>query len=485
MLELRILLKGAILFFIVILISCSPVNTNLQNKSIKSYSTLYYITKNADEDDKKFFEKLIKHGSDIDRKNGYVLLGGYYYKIGKYNKSRELLEKYKVKDEFLEYARHLWLFDIYIKSKDKNKLDKIFVKTLKFKNKGGLSSIICSQYPVNQTGNGCLITIYNKTFSKKADINNNFSSKKVNSKEVIDVKKGTDKVENKTDLVGGENPNFAEKENSVNVFDDKVICVKTDDFNDNVIKGVLLNIKQNNLDIKTDFSDNCNGRWVINTESKKLGDLKYNDIIDFSLNYEEEYQEIYNYLSLNEIYNFYIISSKIDNVSSAEIITDDKNYIKQFFITYNEEIDNDTVSNFVYIGDYSDTFISVPLIKYYAKYPDKVNVIVGTDFLDKKVFDENFNEYFIKSIIVTPVCVVCNEVKKLFNKEFLDFYNMSPDFDSAVGYDIVTYIKNELDGLYLKNNYVSGIKGIKNDRVYREYNFYKIIGKNRLIRMLN
>ncbi|MGA1862528.1 hypothetical protein OWM07_06565 [Deferribacter thermophilus] len=472
----RSLLKEVMLFCIVtILVSCVSVKVK-EPEAIKGYSVLYYITKKADDNDIRFYKKLINSDNLGNRNNGYVLLGGHYYKTHKYKKSIKLLEKYKSEDESLEYARLLWLFDIYIRNHDKKSADSILISLLKFNNKDGLSALICSQYEVKEYGNRCITELYNNTFKKVVKIN---KKEEIKKREVKEIK------EESTNIIDNNTVVSEDKNEISNIFDDSKICVITKNFESDLIKGMLLNIKINNLDFKIDFKNDCDGRWLINSESQKIGDKLYNEVIDFSFDFNEEAKEIENYLYLNDIDNFYIISSQVDNFSEREIINDDKNFLKQFFITFNDESDNESDFYFVYVGKYDKIFEKVPLIKYFAKYPDNINLFVGTDFLDTKLFDENFYSYFKGSIIVTPVCLVCSEDNKNFYYSYKQFYNMEPNFEAIVGYDIITYVNNEINEHFYSSNYLSGIKGIKNNTVYRDFNFYKIIGKKRIKKLIN
>ncbi|MGA1845485.1 tetratricopeptide repeat protein [Deferribacter abyssi] len=485
MLELKSLLKGLILLFIVTTTACVPQNRVEIVKINKDYSPLFYITKKPTKEDVLFYKALISSGIKQDQINGKVLLGGYFYKTGEFKRAKEILEKTRdIKDKDVRYARLLWLFDIYLKENNKDKIHKVLKEALKLNDRNRLSNLICSRYPLNLTGNACLIAIYNQKFSSKKDKNrkiNVYKNKKIKKK------KNEEKITNILKLFMRSDENKKKVEEDSTIFNDKKICLNSESFDKNEVKGILYNIKKNKLDYLTEIGDNCDGRWYFSEKTEELLDKKGLDKIYFGIDYNEIFEEIKNYLELNNIKRFYVITNNDLNITNDNITVIDATIdaLKNFFVTFNDEYDNATDYYFVFLGDSDESIKFVPLLKYYAKDPRLIKVIVGTDIFKKEYLDENFYEYFKGSVIVAPICEICDKLRKDFFKGFENFYNSKGDFYSVLGYDIVTFIDSELNNIYGKKKYLSGIIGIKDNKVYRNFEFYKILSKRRIKLLLN
>ncbi|KAA0258845.1 hypothetical protein FHQ18_02555 [Deferribacter autotrophicus] len=476
------LLKGLILSFIVMIIACVPEKQIDVTKVKKDYTPLFYITKNPSKDDVSFYKALIASERKQDKINGKVLLGGYYYKVGKYNKAKKLLEDVQgIENKDVEYARLLWLFDIYLKENNKERINNVLKEALKMNNRNRLSSLICSKYPINLTGNACLIAVYNKKFSNKTDKGD---IKKIEKEKEIKIK---EKVADILNMIVDNQSEEKKEERKKEIFSEKKICLNTESFDSNEVKGILYNIKKNKLDYLTEIGENCDGRWYFNEKTEELLDKKRLDKVFFGIDYNEIFEEIKNYLALNDIYNFYVITNYELNIAEDNItvINSSMDALKNFFVTFNDEYDNATEYYFVFLGNSEESIKFVPLLKYYAKDPELINVIIGTDIFKEEYLDENFYEYFKGTIIVAPICEICDKLRKDFFKGFEDFYNSKGDFNSVLGYDIVTFIDGELNNIFGVKRYLSGIVGIKDNKVYRNFEFFKILSKKRIERLLN
>jgi len=446
--ELRNRLKGLILLYIglSITISCSYSQYQQNVAEPLNISKRYYITKNPEKKDEAKLKEIIAKSSNLNQKSeAGVLLGGYYYKINKTEKSEKYLNKYlKDTQGDVKAAGSLWLASI-LKAKGNDQYRKI-VKEL--------------------TGDESLT---NFLINKSCEKGQRFCLSKIPIKgtNVDSGKKGTNIIKKRVYKPIQETV----RKEQVKPVD---ITVVNGNYDNEAFKGIILAASTDN---KTEINVHAaqNTEYTINVSDQKV--LFKESMIDFKINYRPAIEKISEIIGQDMCDNIIVgVNDKfVDEGSYAKALLIAKNYNVQLenfeteaFKSLRYKFDNkaDATQCFVGIGTEEQMTEFVPLVRYISPNPDVSKIYIITDIYTGKYEHKDFINYFKNVEILTFISPVNNKGSNEFLHRFQDIYSKTPGSKAFIGYDMVKYLQKAVRGKDV--NYVSSIEGVENGRITRK-----------------
>ncbi len=455
--ELKNRLKELILLYIglSITISCSYSQYQQNVAEPLNISKKYYITKNAEKKDEAKLKEIIAKTSNLNQKSDAgVLLGGYYYKINKTEKSEKYLNKYlKYTQGDVKAAGSLWLASI-LKAKGNDQYIKI-VKGL-----AGDESLI--KFLIN----------------KSCEKGERFCLSKMPIMEtnVDREKKGTNIIKKKVHKPIQET---ARKE-QVKPVD---ITVINGNYDNEAFKGIILAASTDNkTEINVHVAENTG--YTINVRDQKV--LLKENMIDFKINYKPAIDKISEIISQDMCDNIIVgVNDKFvdeGNYAKALLVAKSSNVQLENFETeafkslrYKLENKADATQCFVGIGTEEQMIEFVPLVRYISPNPELSKIYIITDIYTGKYEHKDFVNYFKNVEILTFISPVNNEGSREFLHKFQGIYSKTPGSKAFIGYDMVKYLQETVRGKDV--NYVSSIESVENSRITRKI-YCLTIGNN-------
>jgi len=451
-LGLKNLFREAIFILIVVVFS-GCAQKQVYNYKKVDVSTKFYAVKKSNKRDLSILRELIQ-SQDNKEKYG-ILIGGYYYKIGEYEKAKEYLEKYyniESKDAGINILKNYWLGNIYSKN-DTHKSEMYFKRADNYKEN------IEYRYFLNY--------FCGKKTERFIDCN---KSKEAES-EI--------KTDNKSNEMNGKNIETEIEKPDLN----KIISINLK--SPEIINGILYAIEKNKYNINISQTE-INDSYTI---ADNLLLIKDNLTINFAIDYKNMLdkasvddwviQSKYIFIVINDRYmdEGEFIKSNLDLFGvNNEIINFESGNLKYAYdrivtvpeidnvtlqpITNNEELIYPDNITFVAIGGYEIAKKMMPYVRYISANPDNVKIVLITDMVDTKILNEDYYPYFKGVKIYTVTDAINNELAAAFKDGYAKYYSNDPDIKQYIGYDIVQFLMNQ-------NNYLTSITEVEDNKVKR------------------
>ncbi|UOD35418.1 hypothetical protein DSN97_03550 [Deferribacteraceae bacterium V6Fe1] len=448
------LFKGVIFTLIVVVFS-GCAQKQIYNYNQVDVSTKFYAVKKSNKRDLTILKDLL---TSQDNKEKYgVLIGGYYFKIGEYEKAKEYLEKYyniESKDVGINILKNYWLGNIYSKS-NTYKSEMYFNKADSYK----------------ETSDYRYFLDY-------------FCGKKTES--FSDCKKREEivsKIENDNATVVTEVNKIEQTVIETSVFNKQIaINLKSPE----IINGLLYAIEKNKYNIKISQTDVEDSYSIVN---KSLL-VKDNQTINFAIDYKNMLDEAsiddwiiqsrYALIVINDRYiaegeymksnlDLFGIDNKVINFESGNLkyaynsivtIPEIDNVTLQPIINNEELIYPDNIT-FVAIGDYETVMKMIPYVRYISANPDNVKIVLITDMIDAKILDDDYYPYFKGVRIYTATDAINSKITAEFENGYAKYYGSNPDVNQFIGYDMIQFIMNQKD-------YLTSIVEVEDNKVNRK-----------------
>jgi|GEM_PF-1332215 len=456
--ELKNRLKELILLYtgLSLVISCTLSQYPDSIEQSYNISVRYYITKEAEKTDETKLKDVISNTASDNIKNvAGTLLGGYYYKIGEFNKSKKYLNKY-VKDLHgdIRTAGSVWMASI-LKSENNPEYSKIAGEVT--------SNDDLSKFLINKSCDKgkefCLKELKDTKMGKPVKVN----PKDINAKEAPTIVK---KQKNKktSDSIEDRKPKQLR------------ISVVEGNYEDEAFKGIILAAGNDNrtaIDVHTDTVES--GNYLINVKNQKVH--LQDRTINFKINYKPAVKKIAQIIKddtcddvvvgVNDqyvdegIYAKSLLEGKIKNLQF-------ENYEAESFKSLRYMLDDTKNAKkcFIGIGTEKEMTKFLPLVRYISPSEKMSKIYIITDIYTGIYEKEDFIDYFKNVEIFTFINAKNEKNSNNFLKSYQKIYTKKPGSKAFIGYDMVRFLQKEVR--YKNVNYVSSIEDINENKVRRK-----------------
>jgi len=447
------LFRGVI-FTLTVVVFSGCAQKQIYNYNKVDVSTKFYAVKKSNKRDLSILGDLIQ---TQDNKEKYgILIGGYYYKIGEYEKAKEYLENYyniESKDVGINILKNYWLGNIYSKN-DTDKSEMYFKRADNYKENSDYRYFL-DYFCGKQTES---FLECNKRKEAYSDIKTDNKSDETNGKQIME-----------TEI---ESPNL-----------NRIISINLK--SPEITNGLLYAIEKNKYNMTISQTE-TNGSYTI---TDKLLLIKDNLTVDFAIDYKNILDEAsvddwviqskYIFIVINDrfIAEGEFMKSNLDLFGvDNEIINFESGNLKYAYdrVVTVPEIDNVTLRpitnsenliypdniTFVAIGGYEIAKKMIPYVRYISANPDNVKIVLITDMVDTKILNENYYPYFKGVKIYTVTDAINNDLAAAFKDGYAKYYSNDPDIKQYIGYDIVQFLMNQ-------NNYLTSITEVGDNKVRR------------------
>lgn len=155
-----------------------------------------------------------------------------------------------------------------------------------------------------------------------------------------------------------------------------------------------------------------------------------------------------------------------DRVREVKLLNFDSGYQKEMQYTLSGKDEQEYA--IVLLGKDNEVTEMIPIAKYWQINKKIHDIVVATSFITPfKYVNEEYEKYYQDFYIVTHGYLNNDEKYTKPNEEYQSVYGKPMSADNILGYDMITYINSSLNKM--KNyEYISNIKNIKNNKVYRK-----------------
>lgn len=408
-------------------------------------------------------EKLLKqYAKSEDKKlaeEAKCLLAGYYVKQEQYAKSEQIFSgstgELFVDDELGIQLAYWRIVSDMENSKDIKKSDIDLLSTAKTARAITLKRDLCKKYTVDFLGILC------------------------ENGAIKDVELG---------LESPEKPLLVDNESEQQLSTDAIIEINSASMDDDLVKGILYAIKENDFKYRIQLGDS-NGDVQVDANKNKVTVLE--NKIAFSENFSPDLNRIFEYVwSKNS--DLVIIGvnqmtvgigsdlkAALENVG-VDVITlgYEEQDFRQKLNVINEEYGEKEIFYFGF-GTQKAMTKFVPLVRFMSQKPELVEISVAVDLFSDLYFDDEFKQYFKNVEVLTYLNSNANYWSKKFENGYTHFYGQKPSAASFYGYDMMVKI-NTFTDIKAKADYVSNINDFLNGQAMRELIFHKIINSKQV-----
>ena len=473
-----------------------------------SFDIYKYVNKELQTDDivqLRFYAA----GSDSSIANSATLFLGYYYLIsGDRSYAKFLFEKVnlnEIADEDIRMFYDLWLYDLLIEVKDRNRAKRIANRLKNREMTVQYQSVLrsyCTQLNIKlKEGESPIRCIDDRLRIKSLKNINKINTDIKNIEDgIVDTDKSTGiplivpdgsinssgiEVDNSkytdTDVVDGSKQK-KQKKYVRSVDENVVINIINSNIENDHVKGMIYNMQTlgSKYTIKT-----VDSGYMISEDNEVLINLDNRTLLvdDTYINFDTSFNQLLDMTADISVFDTranVLITASNDRQNEAEYMqevlsninikatiyvarngsTDLQNYLQNYYIRNKKK----SMVNII-ISDDDQLETLLPIVRYTQTNDNLHKVVIVTSSLSTLSYNNDYKVYFKKIHIVTPNLYIIDDNIKQLSENYKTFFGEEMSYSSMIGYDMIEFLTSNINNV--QANYLTNIVNIESNNVIR------------------